>query len=402
MKDILKENYVMLKQGLKKHDILKIIDNKLEIDHAYNDGTILGSMCTEPLKFGRQVYLKYLSKNLGDPGLFPGTAKLEKEVISELGELFGGKNVIGALTTGGSEANLIAMRIAKKLHPEIKNPEVVVPLSAHISFDKAADLLSIKLRKARLLENFEVDLNHYKDLINENTCGVVGIAGTTSLGLIDPIEKIGDFIKEKDIFFHVDAAFGGFVLPFLKYLNYDIKRWDFSVKEVDSLTADPHKMGLGLIPTGGFFVRNSQILQKTGFEIPYLAGGNFKHFHIVGTRSGGTVVSFWAIMKYLGLDGFVNVVKRCMENTRFLVDRIKEIKGIKLAAQPTMNVVGITTEDGESICKIDEELRKRKWMLGKFKDFNLIRIVVMPHVKKKDLTHFIEDLKEILKNLQIA
>jgi tyrosine decarboxylase/aspartate 1-decarboxylase len=402
MRYILKLSIGMLKQGLEKEKILRLIDEKLELDHNYDDGSILGSMCTEPLEFGREVYLKYLSKNLGDPGLFQGTANLEKEIVSELGELFGEKNVIGTLTTGGSEANLIAMRIAKKLRSDIKKPEVVAPISAHISFDKAADLLDIKLRKAKLLENYELDLNHYKNLINENTCGVIGVAGTTSLGLIDPIEKIGDLIEGKNIYFHVDAAFGGFVLPFLKYLKYDIEPWDFSVKAVSSITADPHKMGLGIIPTGGFLVRNSKILQKTGFEIPYLAGGNFKHFHIVGTRPGGTVISFWAIMKHLGLNGYINIVKRCMEKTHFLSKKIAELSGVRLAVQPKMNVVGITTENGDSICKIDEQLRKKNWMLGKFEDFNLIRVVVMPHVKKEHLNLFIEDLKEILKKIGLA
>ena len=253
-----------------------------------------------------------------------------------------------------------------------------------------------------LLDNFEVDLNHFEQLINNNTCGVIGVVGTSSLGLIDPIEDIGKLIEGKNIFFHVDAAFGGFILPFLKYLNYKIEPWDFSVRTVDSITADPHKMGLGLIPTGGLFVRDSQILQKTGFEIPYLAGGNFKHFQIVGTRPGGTVISFWAIMKYLGLDGFVKVVKKCMDNTHYLTKRISEINGIRLAAQPKMNVVGITTENGESICEIDKELRKKKWMLGKFIDFNLIRVVVMPHVKKEHLALFIDDLELILKKLGIS
>ena len=401
MKDILLLSVDMLKQGLDKQEILRLIDEKLKLDHDYSDGTILGSMCTEPLGFGREVYLKYLSKNLGDPGLFPGTAKLEKEIVSELGKLFGEENVTGTLTTGGSEANLIAMRIAKKLHPEIDKPEIVSSESAHISFDKAADLLDIKLRKARLLDNYEIDLNHYKELINENTCGVIGVAGTTSLGLIDPINEIGNFIKDTNIFFHVDAAFGGFVLPFLKHLKYNFEPWDFSVKEVSSITADPHKMGLGLIPTGGFFVRNPEVLEKTGFEIPYLAGGNFKHFHIVGTRPGGTVISFWAIMKYLGLEGFINIIKKCMENTHFLSRKISEINGIKLAAQPKMNVVGITTNNGDSICKIDKELRKKNWMLGKFEDLNLIRVVVMPHVKKEHLTLFIEDLKKVLKKLHL-
>lgn len=391
----------MLKEGLEKQEILKLLEKKLEKDLSYDSGLILGSMCTEPLDFAKKIYIKYISKNLGDPGLFLGTAALEDELVLEIGELFGNKDIIGTFTTGGSESNLIAMRIAKKLRPEIKNPEVVVSASAHISFDKAADMLGIKLRKVQLRDNFELDLNHFESLINKNTCGVVGIAGTTSLGLIDPIEDMGKIIEGEDIFYHIDAAFGGFVLPFLKILNYKIPPWDFSVKTISSITADPHKMGLGVIPSGGYFVKDASILQKIGFEIPYLAGGNFKHFHMVGTRPGGPIIAFWVILRALGINGFVEMVKKCMDNTKYLVKRISEINGIKLAANPVMNVVGITTENGESICEIDELLRNNKWMLGKFVDFNLIRVVLMPHVKREHLSNFTSDLEKIVKKLNL-
>jgi len=391
----------MLKEGLEKQEILKLLEKKLEKDLSYDSGLILGSMCTEPLDFAKKIYIKYISKNLGDPGLFLGTAALEAELVLEIGELFGNKDIIGTFTTGGSEANLIAMRIAKKLRPEIKNPEVVVSASAHISFDKAADMLGIKLRKVQLRDNFELDLNHFESLINKNTCGVVGIAGTTSLGLIDPIEDMGKIIEGENIFYHIDAAFGGFVLPFLKKLKYKIPPWDFSIKAVSSITADPHKMGLGVIPSGGFFVKDASILQKTGFEIPYLAGGNFKHFHIVGTRPGGPIIAFWVILRALGINGFVDIVKKCMDNTKYLVKRLSEINGIKLAANPVMNIVGITTENGESICEIDEALRNNKWMLGKFVDFNLIRVVLMPHVKRDHISNFTSDLEKVVKKLNL-
>ena len=392
----------MLKEGLEKQEILKILEKKLSPDYSYDSGFILGSMCTAPLNFGKEIYMKYINKNLGDPGLFPGTSDLENELIDEIGNLFGENIITGAFTTGGSEANLIAMRIVKKLRNDIKNPEVIVPVSAHASFDKAEDILGIKLKKVNLNEDYELDLNHFESLLNRKTCGVVGIAGTTSLGLIDPIDEIGKIIEGKDIFFHIDAAFGGFVLPFLEKLSYKIRPWDFRVRTVNSITADPHKMGLGVIPSGGFLIRDPSILKKLGFEIPYLAGGNFKHFQIVGTRPGGPVIAFWAIIKLLGLNGFTNIVKECMKNTQYLVKRISEIKGIKIVAKPVMNVVGITTESGESICKIDEELRKKKWMLGKFVDLNLIRAVIMPHVQKPHLSKFIEDLENILKKMKIS
>ena len=390
----------MQEEGLEKREILNLLEKKLEKDFSYDSGFILGSMCTEPLDIAKEIYVKYVSKNLGDPGLFLGTAALEEELIFEIGALYGNKNIIGTFTTGGSEANLIAMRIARNLRSDIRNPEVVIPASAHISFDKAADLLNLKLRKVKLKDNFQVDLNHYESLINKNTCAVVGVAGTTSLGLIDPIEEIGKLVEGKNIFFHIDAAFGGFVLPFLKRLGYQIPLWDFSVKSVDSITADPHKMGLGIIPSGGYFIKDASILQKTGFEIPYLAGGAFKHFHIVGTRAGGPIIAFWVILKYLGINGFNEIIRKCMENTEYLAQRISEINGIKLAVDPIMNVIGITTENGDSICEIEEALRNNNWMLGKFLDLNLIRVVIMPHVKREHLSNFVSDLEKIVKKLK--
>ncbi len=393
----------MLREGLKKSEIIRLLEKKLSLDYSYESGYILGSMCSEPIDFGKELYVKYLSKNLGDPGLFQGTAALEKELISEIGMLFGGKDIIGSITTGGTEANIMAMRIAKKLRPDIENPEFIVPRSAHVSFDKGEDIMcgGIKLRKANLDKNFKLDIHHFESLINKNTCGVLGIAGTTSLGIVDPIKEIGRIIEGKDIFFHVDAAFGGFVLPFLSELGYQVPPWDFGVKQVNSITADPHKMGLGPIPTGGFFLRDSSVMNRVGFDIPYLAGGNFKHFHLVGTRLGGQVIAFWAILKYLGIEGFVKIVKDCMENTFYLVKLISEIKGIKLAATPEMNILGITTESGNKINEIDEELRKRNWMVGKFIDFNLIRVVIMPHVNQNHLLKFANELEDITKNLKI-
>ena len=391
----------MQNKGIEKQKILELLEKKLKKDLSYDSGSILGSMCSEPLNFAKEIHNKYISKNLGDPGLFSGTAELEDEVIREIGELFGNTNIYGTFTTGGSEANLIAMRIARNLRPHIKKPEVVLPCSAHISFDKAADLLNITLKKVNLLDNFQLDLNHLESLVNDKTCAVVGVAGTTSLGLVDPIEEIGKFIEGRDIFFHVDAAFGGFVLPFLKMLGYPGPAWDFSVKSVDSITADPHKMGLGIIPSGGYLIKDASILKKTGFEIPYLAGGNFKHFHIVGTRPGSPIIAFWAILKLLGINGFKEVVKKCMENTKLLAQRISEIYVVRLAVDPVMNVVGITTKSGKSICELEKTLRNKKWMLGKFLDFNLVRVVIMPHVKRKHLIEFCFDLEKIVKKLKL-
>jgi tyrosine decarboxylase/aspartate 1-decarboxylase len=90
-----------------------------------------------------------------------------------------------------------------------------------------------------------------------------------------------------------------------------------------------------------------------------------------------------------------------MDNTKYLAKNISEIRGIKLAADPVMNVVGITTENGDSICELEKALRRNNWMLGKFQDLNLIRVVIMPHVRREHLSNFAVDLEKIVKKLKL-
>jgi len=194
-------------EGLPKDAVLHELETKLQGDLTYSCGKILGSMCTQPSSFAKQVYLKYLETNLGDPGLFPATAQLEKEVIDMLGNMLSIDSACGHIVSGGTEANLLAMWAARNLAKK-KRGEVVVPVSAHYSFDKAADLLNLKLIKVKLNSNYQMDINAVKEAITPNTVALVGIAGTTGLGVVDPIPELSELAIDNDIFLHVDAAFG--------------------------------------------------------------------------------------------------------------------------------------------------------------------------------------------------
>ncbi len=387
----------MNEKGVPKENIWQELENRLVKDMTYESGRIFGSMCTLPHEFAREIYIRYLDKNLGDPGLFPGTAEIERELIQELGILFHCPTSDGSLVTGGSEANLIAARIARKTKPHIKKPELIVPVSAHASLDKSSDLLGLKLIKVPLEDDFSLSADRVAKYVNKNTVGLFGVAGTTSLGFIDPIDELGIIAEQNDLYFHVDAAFGGFVIPFLKDLGYNLPKWDFEVPAVSSLTADPHKMGLNLIPSGGFLLRDRSLLQKLGYDIPYLAGGGFKHFQITGTRPGGVVLSFWALMKYLGREGFRNIIKNSMDLTHYLADEISQIKGVRLVVKPLMNVVGIAPANPSTPAeKLDEKLRQKGWALGLFKSYNFLRVVLMPHIQRQHIDAFVKDLKAIL------
>lgn len=388
----------MMMKGVNAKKVLRELEEKLSADMSYRSGRILGSMCTIPHPLAKKVILRYLEKNLGDPGLFPATFQLEKEVITMLGTLLGNPDASGIIVSGGTEANIVAMRIARNTSRKKgkKGKEIIVPESAHTSFDKAADLLDVRLVKAKLDDEYRVDVDDVQSKITKHTFAIVGIAGTTALGTVDPIDALSDIAEDKGLYLHIDAAFGGFVLPFLERAGVRVPVFDFRNKGVSSITVDPHKMGMVPIPAGGLLFRDEELFNENSFEIPYLAGGKYEHPIIIGTRPGATVIATWALLKHLGVEGYVKIVKKCMKITKLLERGIKKISELKVPVKPTMNIIGIASENID-ICELDLELRKRRWALGKFPQF--LRIVVMPHVKEKHALEFLNELEEAVQTL---
>ena len=161
---------------ISKKDILKELDEIQSKDHKYSDGRILGSMCTEAHPFAKEVYCKFLDSNLGDPGLFKGTKYIENEVIKSIGELLSISEPYGNIVTGGTEANIMAMRAARnhaRKYKGIKEGEIIIPDSAHFSFKKAADMMNLKIIEAKLDENYKIDVDSVKENISDNTVAIV-------------------------------------------------------------------------------------------------------------------------------------------------------------------------------------------------------------------------------------
>ncbi|PVX24569.1 MAG: tyrosine decarboxylase MfnA, partial [Candidatus Bathyarchaeum sp.] len=287
----------MPKKGLPQNTIIKELEAKLQRDLTYSSGKILCSMCTNPHSFAKQIYQKYLEKNLGDPSLFPASAELEQETVAMLGSLLSNPQASGSIVSGGTEANIIALWAARNLAKK-EQGEVIVPVSAHYSFDKASDLLNLKLVKVKLNSRFQMDVKAAEKAITSKTVAIVGVAGTTGLGVVDPIPELSEVASANNLYLHVDAAFGGFVLPFFKDLGYEPLDFDFSLPNVCSVTVDPHKMGLAPIPAGGILFRDASISEAISMKVPYLFGES-KESTLLGTRSGASAVAVWALMKHL-------------------------------------------------------------------------------------------------------
>lgn len=376
-----------------KEEILIQLNTKLEGDFTFSSGKIIGSMCTQPHAFAVGIYARYVEKNLGDPGLFPGVVQIESEAIEMIGRMLSNSASSGHIISGGTEGNILGMYAAKR-KAKGKGSEVIVPESAHRSFDKAGDLLGLKIVKVKLNKDHRVDIDSVRNAINSKTIALVGIAGTTDLGAVDRLEELSEIAVEKDLYMHVDAAFGGFVLPFLKKLGYNVPNFDFRLPAVRSITVDPHKMGLAPIPSGGIVFRDHELDNNIAWKIPYLSGGETSQSTLTGTRSGASAIAVWALMKYLGTDGYVKIVRRCMRLTMRLTNSAARMDGIGIVMEPTMNMVGISSTTF-GIRSLADKLRTRGWAVGLFPEH--IRVVVMPHVKEQHVDKFLEDLKDIAK-----
>ncbi len=377
-----------------KENILKELKELHKLDSNYADGRILGSMCTEAHPFAKEVYCKFLDTNLGDPGLFKGTKQIENEVIKSIGELLSIDNPYGNIVTGGTEANLMAIRAARnhaRKYKGIVDGEIIIPESAHFSFKKAADMLNLKIVEAKLDENYKIDISSLKDLISDKTVVIVAIAGTTELGLIDPIEEISKIAFENNIYFHVDAAFGGFSIPFLRECGYDLPVFDFSLEGVCSITVDPHKMGLAPIPAGGILFRKEEYLDVMAVDSPYLTVKT--QSTIVGTRLGASSAATYAIMKYFGKEGYSKLAQGLMENTVFLKEGLENL-GYEVVCEPELNIVAFNHPNMDTD-ELAQKLEKFGWKVSVAKCPKSIRIVLMNHIKLNHLKELLEDLKEI-------
>lgn len=364
-----------------EHEIIERLKRLRAEDPSFRDGRILSSVSTEPLPVALDAFKIFSDTNALDTNIFPGVQKIEREIIEWFGELLKNPKTYGYITTGGTEANIMALWSAKKLYPE--RNEIIVPESAHYSIQRASDLMNLEIIWTELDQNFRADVNSIKDKINRNTLAVIATAGTSSLGVVDPIKEINEFCE--NVFFHVDAAFGGFVIPFLEN-----KRIDFSLENLDSMTIDPHKMGLSLIPAGAILFRDESYLKKFDLSPPYIP---IKTHTLSGTRSGGSIASVWATLNYLGVDGYKRIVNECMKNTEFLCSEAEKIDSVSLITKPDLNIVGLKIPNSK---KVWNSLKENGWRISLNSDTKSLRIVVMPHVTKDVIMRFVADLREIV------
>jgi glutamate/tyrosine decarboxylase-like PLP-dependent enzyme len=324
--------------------------------------------------FLKQAHQLYFSENALNPMAFKSLRRMEAEVVRMTASMLnGGPEATGTMTTGGTESVLMAVKAYRERGKKrgITKPEMVLPESAHVAFDKAAHYFGVKMRKAPLDRDFRVDMAAVRKLVNKNTVMLVGSAPQYPQGVIDPIGALSDLALEKDLPLHVDACIGGFVLPWLERLGRQVEPWDFRVPGVTSMSADVHKYGFA--PKGASVVvyRSMDYLKHQFFVTTDWSGGVYASATMPGTKPGGAISAAWAAMMGMGEAGYLEHAAKTIEAFDRLSAGIAAIPGIQVLGKPEASLIAWTSEGYATdkpaidVYAVAEQLTARGWSVDR-------------------------------------
>ncbi|TNE34976.1 MAG: aspartate aminotransferase family protein [Alphaproteobacteria bacterium] len=325
----------------------------------------------ETYEIGRNAYFECFSENaLGRKRAFFGIASMERDVLDYGLSLFNApESGEGAFTTGGTESIFIAMKAAREAyrhkHPEMRGQilNIVVPITVHPAFDKAADAMDLEILRAPLREDKRVDVAEMKKLVNEKTIALVGSAPCFPHGVVDPIDELSAVALEADVWLHVDACVGGWIAPFFTRIGRPTPHFDFRYEGVRSISADLHKFGFCPKPASTVFYRAADDLERATFKSDSWPNGPFATPTLVGTRPGGAVAGAWAVLNHLGTKGYEDAARRLGEMTDRYCEGILEIEGMELWAKPDLSLINYGSNDFD-IFLVSEKMVARGWLSG--------------------------------------
>ncbi len=325
----------------------------------------------EAYDVGKRAYMEFFSENaLGAARAYPGIGQMERDVLDYGMDLLSAPaGARGVFTTGGTESILLAVKAARERHRARRGVgpgrplNIVMPVTGHPAFDKAAILMDVEVRRAPLRADRRVDVEAMRGLIDADTMLLVGSAPCFPHGVIDPISEIDALAAAADVWLHVDACVGGWIAPFFERVGRGTPVFDFRNTAVRSISADLHKFGFAPKPASTVFFRDGEDLDRSTFRLGYWPSGLYTTATMSGSRPGAAVAAAWAVLNHLGTAGY----ERAARNLAAVVDRYVEgleaIPGIELWARPDVTIVNFGSRDFD-IYAVAEQMKARRWIPG--------------------------------------
>lgn len=361
----------MLEKGQAREDILAALEDYAAGDVDWRTGKVLTGLYDAgegAHGVAVEAYTRFLAQNALYINMYPSLGRLEREVVESTAQLLrADSGVVGTITSGGTESILMAVKTARdwsRVHrPEITDPEIVLPVTAHPAFLKAAHYLDLRAVQTPVhTHDFRADVSAFREAFGPNAILGVASAPNFSHGTVDPVAEMAAVAKERGALFHVDGCVGGIYLSVMRRLGMPLRDFDFSVPGVTSISADLHKYGYAPKNASVVLYRDRDLRKFAWFVCSSTTEYVVINPTAQSSRTGGPVAAAWAVLRYLGEEGLANIVRESQEATRRMLDGIAAIPGIRVPGDPDMCMYTIVSDE-VSVFELDDEMRQRGWRL---------------------------------------
>jgi glutamate/tyrosine decarboxylase-like PLP-dependent enzyme len=334
---------------------------------------------------GKQAFNIFFTENaLGARRAFPSLLRMEQEIVGMGLDLFHApEGAAGNMTSGGTESIVMAVKACRDWSRAQRGDaafrgNIVAPLTAHPAFDKAAALMDLVVRRVPARANFRADVPAMAAAIDGDTIMLVGSAPCFPFGVIDPLQELSELAVERGVWLHSDACVGGWMAPFAAEIGRAIPAFDLGLAGVCSLSADLHKFGFCPKPSSVVFYRSAelQVHQEMVFDV--WPSGRFATQTLVGTRAGGAVAASWAVMRYLGREGYRRIAREVLEMRDAYLADLRAIPGMVIRGSPELAVIAFGCDDID-MGKVATRLGERGWIPGMVRDPPSLHLMMSLH-----------------------
>jgi glutamate/tyrosine decarboxylase-like PLP-dependent enzyme len=363
----------------------------------WTDGKASGAVYhgdAEHIDFLNRVYSLQSQSNPLHVDLWPSGLKFEAEVVSMTAHMLGagaaGDEVVGTVTSGGTESIVMAMK-AYRDRAGIAEPEMVLPQSAHVAFDKAARLLGYRQVRVPVTADGRADVAAIGAAMSRRTVVVVGSAPGFPHGVVDPIPELSQLALERHAGFHTDACLGGFILPWAERLGHEVPVFDFRLPGVTSMSADTHKYGYAPKGTSVVLYRGRELRRHQYHVATEWPGGLYYSPAFAGSRPGGLVAGAWAAMLSMGEQGYLRATASILATAATIRAGIEALPELRIIGRPLWVIA--FTSDEVNIYEVMAQMAGRGWSLNGLHHPPAVHIAVtLRHTQPGVADAFVADL----------
>lgn len=321
----------------------------------------------EAAALAREAYGRFLGANALYIDLYPSLVELEREVVAAVAELVRGEpGTVGNVTSGGTESIMLAVKTARDRararRPDADPPQMVLPVTAHPAFHKAAHYLGVEPVVTPVGADFRADVDAVRRAVTDRTILVVGSAPCYSHGVVDPIPELGAVAADAAALLHVDGCVGAIPLGIMRLMGEDVPDFDFAVPTVSTISADLHKYGYVPKNASVLLYRDASLRRFAWYVNTSTTEYAVINPTVQSTRSGGPVAAAWALIHHLGLEGYVDLTRRVLDTTRRMIDGVTEIPEVEVLGEPVMTMFTLAS-DTINVFELHDVMRERGWNL---------------------------------------